>query len=92
MPYPFTSAYNASKAALTQWSETLRIELEPLNIKVSTVVAGQVATNLPKLPDISENSIYKPLQPKLDARAKVHIGMLYRKPFPCDIAIVLALL
>lgn len=87
MPYPFTSAYNASKAALAQWSETLRIELEPLNIKVVTVVTGQVATNLPQLPVLSENSIYKPLQTQLEARAKTHIGMLPFSQFPIDVAI-----
>lgn len=73
MPYPFTSAYNASKAALAQWSETLRIELEPLHIDVVTVVAGQVATNLPKLPVLPDSSIYKPLQAQLDGRAKAHM-------------------
>lgn len=76
MPYPFTSAYNASKAALAQWSETLRIELEPLQIKVVTVVTGQVATNLPKAPVFPESSIYRPVQSPLEARAKAHVGTL----------------
>lgn len=73
MPYPFTSAYNGSKAALAQWSETLRIELEPLKIKVMTVVTGQVATNLPQPIVLPESSIYKPIQTQLDQRTKAHM-------------------
>ncbi|KAK9326685.1 hypothetical protein V1520DRAFT_284770 [Lipomyces starkeyi] len=73
IPYPFTSAYNASKAALAQYSETLRLELEPTGIKVVTVVTGQVRTNLVALPTLEETSIYKPLEPALRDRAKAHI-------------------
>lgn len=36
-PTPFYSAYNASKAALLQYGNTLRVELEPLGIKVIIV-------------------------------------------------------
>lgn len=77
MPYPFMSAYNASKAALTQYSETLRLELEPIGIKVVTVVTGQVSTNLVALPTLEEKSIYKPLEPTLQERAKAHLGRSY---------------
>ncbi|KAJ5460082.1 uncharacterized protein N7458_001634 [Penicillium daleae] len=73
MPYPFMSAYNASKAALAQYSETLRLELEPIGIKVVTVVTGQVSTNIVALPTLEEKSIYKPLEPTLQERAKAHI-------------------
>jgi len=72
MPYPMTAAYNGSKAALGQWSETLRLELEPLNIKVVTVVTGQVGTNLPTPSKLEDSSIYKPLEPALRDRAKTH--------------------
>lgn len=82
MPYPLTSAYNASKAALAQYSETLRLELEPLKIKVVTVVAGQVSTNLPALPVLPEKSIYKPIQSALNDRAKVHMGEMIFSMIP----------
>ena len=36
-PTPFYSAYNSSKAALFQYANTLRIELEPFDVKVITV-------------------------------------------------------
>lgn len=37
--------YSASKAALTVASETLRLELDPLNVKVLTIISGNVQTN-----------------------------------------------
>ncbi|KAJ4415540.1 hypothetical protein N0V82_007262 [Gnomoniopsis sp. IMI 355080] len=39
-------AYNSSKAAETMISESLRIELEPLGIRVLTVMLGQVSTQM----------------------------------------------
>lgn len=77
MPYPLTAAYNGSKAALAQYSETLRLELEPLEIKVVTVVTGQVGSNLPILPQLEETSIYKPLEPALRERTMVHKGEFF---------------
>jgi 1-acylglycerone phosphate reductase len=38
--------YNASKAALMSWSETLRLELEPFGVRVVSLVTGSVATNV----------------------------------------------
>ncbi|KAK4574438.1 hypothetical protein LTR86_001279 [Recurvomyces mirabilis] len=76
MPYPVTSAYNASKAALAQYSETLRLELEPLDIRVLTIMSGQVSTNLVRAPRLDEGSIYKSLEPVLVQRARGHAGSL----------------
>ncbi|KAJ6084367.1 hypothetical protein N7486_011167 [Penicillium sp. IBT 16267x] len=45
---PFMSVYNASKAALTMFGETLRLEMLPLNIKVITVITGAIETNIMK--------------------------------------------
>lgn len=83
MPYPLSAAYNGSKAALAQYSETLRLELEPLKIKVVTVVTGQVASNLPTLPSLDETSIYKPLERALEARTKVHQGTFFIYNLAC---------
>ncbi len=46
LPYTFGSVYNASKAALHAYSNTLRVELAPFDVKVITVVTGGVKTNL----------------------------------------------
>ncbi|KAJ5091770.1 hypothetical protein NUU61_006640 [Penicillium alfredii] len=54
--------YNSSKAAVRSYSESLRLEMAPLGVKVMTVMAGTLATNVfanhpdPQLP---ENSLWK---------------------------------
>lgn len=42
---PFQAAYNASKAALSMFSESLRLELEPFDIRVVDLKTGGVKTN-----------------------------------------------
>lgn len=46
VPYPFASAYAASKAAIAAYSNTLRLEVAPLGIKVVTLYMGMVSTNI----------------------------------------------
>ena len=46
MPYVFGSVYNASKAALLSYSNTLRVEMAPLGVKVITAVTGGVKSRL----------------------------------------------
>ncbi|EWZ38700.1 hypothetical protein FOZG_10246 [Fusarium oxysporum Fo47] len=40
LPSPFTSAYNATKAAVAAYSDTLRLEVQPLGIRVVTLYMG----------------------------------------------------
>lgn len=42
---PFQSAYNASKAAMAMFSDTLRLELEPFGVKVVDLKTGGVLSN-----------------------------------------------
>ncbi|KIW16097.1 hypothetical protein PV08_06148 [Exophiala spinifera] len=70
MPHPMTAAYNASKAALSQYSNTLRLELEPLDVRVVELVTGRVSSSLISIPTLPESSIYKPLEPALVKRAR----------------------
>ncbi|EHL03835.1 putative Uncharacterized oxidoreductase C23D3.11 [Glarea lozoyensis 74030] len=49
VPMPLTAHYNASKAAVASYSDTLRLELAPLGIKVVTLFMGVVSTNIVKL-------------------------------------------
>lgn len=65
-----TAAYNASKAAVAQYSNTLRLELEPMNVKVVELVTGRVSSSLITVATLPELSIYKPLEPALVKRAK----------------------
>ncbi|KAL1608425.1 hypothetical protein SLS60_003367 [Paraconiothyrium brasiliense] len=66
---PFQSQYNASKAAINQYSETLRMELAPLKVKVITLVAGNITSNIvtngapPK--QLPEDSFYKPIEKEI---------------------------
>lgn len=43
---PFQGFYNASKAALHSYTETLRMECQPLNVKVVLVAPGSVKSNI----------------------------------------------
>ncbi|EIM89235.1 NAD-P-binding protein [Stereum hirsutum FP-91666 SS1] len=67
-PVPFGAAYNASKAALISFGDTLRVELKPFGIKVITTVLGNVRTNIInaniKLP---QDSIYDPIRAEYQA-------------------------
>ena len=46
LPYAFGCVYNASKAALHAYANTLRVELAPFDVKVITIVSGGAKTNL----------------------------------------------
>lgn len=72
MPTPFGSAYNASKAALHAYGNTLRVELAPFKIKVITIVTGgvksQIANNNPH--DIPADSLYDGMRDLFSERRK----------------------
>ncbi|PPQ80074.1 hypothetical protein CVT25_001503 [Psilocybe cyanescens] len=62
MPVPFSVAYNASKAALHAFGNTIRVELAPFNIKVINVVTGTVKSNIAKPNKIPTDSLYKSME------------------------------
>ncbi|TID12875.1 NAD(P)-binding protein [Venturia nashicola] len=71
MPYVFGSVYNASKAALHQYSNTLRLELKPFNVKVLTVVTGGVKSNIARTErQLPADSIYLPIDTEYQRRTK----------------------
>ena len=61
MPIPFNAAYCASKAALFSYCNTLRLELEPLGVRVVCVQAARVKTNMVKSAekDVDGNSLWR---------------------------------
>ncbi|KAK4508142.1 hypothetical protein PRZ48_001880 [Zasmidium cellare] len=72
MPYVFGSAYNASKAALHSWSDTLRVELAPFDVRVVTIVTGGVKSNIARTHrNLPQDSIYLPLKDEYEER-QVH--------------------
>lgn len=74
LPMPFGSGYNATKAAVVSYSDTLRLELEPLGIKVLTLFMAQVSTSL-MLPDnveFGKDSLYVDFEHKVKERSANH--------------------
>lgn len=69
MPYVFGSVYNSSKAALHSYSDTLRVELAPFDVRVVTVVTGGVKSNIARTHrDLPSDSIYLPLAKEYEER------------------------
>ncbi|KAG0642211.1 hypothetical protein HOY80DRAFT_1037713 [Tuber brumale] len=61
IPYVFGSAYNATKGALHSYSDTLRVEMKPFNVKVM-IVTGGVKTNIARHgTTLRPGSIYMPI-------------------------------
>ena len=69
MPYAFGSAYNASKAALHSFSDTLRVELSPFEVKVLVVNTGGVKSNIARVRrHLPADSLYAALEPEYQRR------------------------
>jgi 1-acylglycerone phosphate reductase len=76
VPNPFASAYNASKAAVAAYSDTLRLEVQPLGLKVKTLYMGEVSTPLMAADNINfgPESIYHVVEDSLKARTNTHLA------------------
>lgn len=71
MPYIFGGVYNASKAALHQYSNTLRVELSPFGVRVVTIVTGGIKSNIARTDrQLPEDSYYIPLSEEYQRRLK----------------------
>ncbi|KAI1070718.1 hypothetical protein LB507_006709 [Fusarium sp. FIESC RH6] len=75
VPRPFTSAYNATKAAVVAYSDTLRLEVQPLGIKVVTLYMGEVSTPLMATNNINFGieSIYRDAEAAVKQRTITHL-------------------
>lgn len=64
VPYPFASAYSASKGAINAYSRTLRQELRPYGVRVMVAITGTVKTNINLQVDreLSQDSLYRPIE------------------------------
>jgi NAD(P)-dependent dehydrogenase (short-subunit alcohol dehydrogenase family) len=66
-PTPFLGPYRASKAAISAFSETLRIEVAPFGIRVVEIMPGAIRTGmnvesiLNKIADTSTSPAYRPM-------------------------------
>jgi 1-acylglycerone phosphate reductase len=71
IPYIYSSIYNASKAALHAYSDTLRLELEPFNVRVLVAVTGGVKSNIARTERLlPENSLYTGVEREFEERVK----------------------
>ncbi|KAK0615694.1 short chain dehydrogenase [Bombardia bombarda] len=64
VPYVYGCNYNATKAALHHWGNTLRVEMKPLGVDVVNIISGEISTNVLKRDQgrrLPENSYYAPL-------------------------------
>ncbi|KAF4549585.1 Short chain dehydrogenase-like protein 62 [Elsinoe fawcettii] len=70
---PFQSAYNASKAAMSMFSDCLRLEMEPFGVRVVDLKTGAVASNLIKNQkekttiSLPQDSLYMPAKEAVEA-------------------------
>ncbi|KAH6613853.1 hypothetical protein C7974DRAFT_475736 [Boeremia exigua] len=74
IPYPFSSAYNATKAAVAAYSDSLRLELAPFGIKVVTLYMGVVSTGIssPEAIKFSPESFYIEAEAGVRKRSRDH--------------------
>ncbi|KUJ14354.1 short chain dehydrogenase/reductase-like protein [Mollisia scopiformis] len=71
VPYVFGSVYNASKAALHAFSNTLRLELEPFDVRVLVVVTGGVKSRIARTERVlPEGSLYVDIEDSFQRRVK----------------------
>lgn len=69
IPYVYGSVYNATKAALHAYSDTLRVELAPFDVRVMVVVTGGVKSNIVRTKrELPVGSRYLPLKAGYEAR------------------------
>lgn len=63
-PYPFGSAYCATKGAVNSYSRTLRQELRPFGVRVMVALPGTVNTNITVQADrqLPPDSLYAPIE------------------------------
>lgn len=82
MPYVFSSAYNASKAALHAYSNTLRVELAPFGVRVVIIVTGGVLSHIARTNrELSPDSLYLAVKEDYERRTKhsQEVGMPVEK-------------
>lgn len=59
LPFPFSSIYSSTKAAIHSYANTLAFELEPFEVKVINVITGGVKTNIADTRPLPKGSLYE---------------------------------
>ncbi|PWY69828.1 short chain dehydrogenase/reductase [Aspergillus sclerotioniger CBS 115572] len=69
VPYVFGSVYNASKAALHSFRDSLCVKAAPFGVTVTTVVTGGVQSRIARIQrTLAPNSIYAPIGDEYNRR------------------------
>ncbi len=76
---PQSAVYSASKAALTTYLQSIRVDLRPVGIAVSDVQAGFVRT-----PMTEGSSFPRPFEWEVDRAARYIVGKLDKRPAIVD--------
>ncbi|KAL2833998.1 hypothetical protein BJY01DRAFT_239331 [Aspergillus pseudoustus] len=67
VPYVYGASYNATKAALNHWGNTLRVEMKPLGVTMINLISGDIGTKILKRDNrrrLPPDSYYQPLAEK----------------------------
>lgn len=59
LPFPFSSIYSSSKAAIHSFADTIALELEPFNVKVVNIITGGVKTSIADKRPLPKTSLYQ---------------------------------
>lgn len=89
VPFLVSAHYSASKASVTSYSDTLRLELAPLGIKVITLFMGEVSTGLMSPDNISfgVDSLYIDAEAAVQERSRSHAAKSMKPDeFACQVA------
>lgn len=86
LPVPFGGIYHSSKAALAMYNDCIRLELEPLGVKVVNAVTGQVQSNIVANSSdryhMADDSYYRAIQATID---KVRESSQGSRSVPTDV-------
>jgi 1-acylglycerone phosphate reductase len=87
MHTPYLGLYDSSKAAITMASDTMRLELRPLGVKVMTAMVGMVESkfhdNLAEV-EVKEDSLYKPAERWIKLSATPGQGNMSQYEMPIE--------
>ncbi|KAG8407724.1 putative secondary metabolism biosynthetic enzyme [Metarhizium acridum] len=82
VPLAWQGLYNSSKAAATFISETLKIELAPLGVRVVTAMVGAIGTQLYNGHEVSlpPDSYYKPIEQIIKKQSRGEMQAPFSEP------------
>ncbi|KUI69407.1 NADPH-dependent 1-acyldihydroxyacetone phosphate reductase [Cytospora mali] len=82
VPLAWQGIYNSSKAAVTHLSETFRIELAPLGVRVVTAMVGSVDTQIYQKYDVAmpADSWYKSVEPFIKNQSRGKFQEQFNEP------------